>query len=711
MKTFVIADISPLEVVTLCIVAALLILALLIQLARRRRAEQRLHPAQEAGRVSAEEGHHLLAAMVESANDAIIGFTPDRMIFSWNPSAEKLFGYSAEEAVGQDVSIILPPDRSQEMERLFSIAHAGRTVDQFETVRRRKDGNLVDVSISVSPIRDERGKIIGAAGIIRDISQRKLTEERLSLLQTITIEVAAARDMSSALEVVLRRVCEKTGWALGQAWVPRQDGMVLDCSQAWFSGVDGLEKFRATSEGVSFPPGVGLPGRVWASKQASWIFDVTQDANFPRADMAEEVGLKAALAIPILSGDEVLAVIEFFLRQPRGRDEQLVQVIATIAAELGLVMERKQAEESLMWEKSFCDTTIDSLPGVFYHYNDEGRFLRWNKNFERVTGYSHEEIAGMHPLDFFSGDDKQLIATRIGEVFTTGEGSAEAGLVCKDGRAIQYFFTGRRVLFEGKAYLIGMGIDITERMRAEEELRRTQAELAHVSRVTTMGELAASIAHEVNQPLGTIVGNADICLHWLADDHPDLGQVREALADIASEGHRASEVIARIRALIKQSAPQKTLLDFNEVVHEVLGLIGHEVQWKQVTLRAELDGGLPLVHGDRVQLQQVLLNLMMNGIEAMSGIEGRARELRVMTSSGEDNEVVTAVCDTGVGLKPQEAERVFKAFHTTKPGGMGMGLAISRSIIDGHGGRLWATANDGPGATFQFTLPAGNEGG
>ena len=185
------------------------------------------------------------------------------------------------------------------------------------------------------------------------------------------------------------------------------------------------------------------------------------------------------------------------------------------------------------------------------------------------------------------------------------------------------------------------------RKRAEEELRRTQAELAHVSRVTTMGELAASIAHEVNQPLGAIVGNADICLHWLSNGQPDLGAVREALSDIVKDGHRASEVIARVRALARKSAPHKAPLDLNEVVGEVLALVGHEAQRRQVRLCAEPGAGLPSVDGDRVQLQQVLLNLVMNGIEAMAGVEGRARELTVATGRCEGGEVLVAVRDCG----------------------------------------------------------------
>jgi signal transduction histidine kinase len=225
----------------------------------------------------------------------------------------------------------------------------------------------------------------------------------------------------------------------------------------------------------------------------------------------------------------------------------------------------------------------------------------------------------------------------------------------------------------------------------------------------TMGELAASIAHEVNQPLGAIVGNADICLNWLANGRPDLDQLREALADISNDGHRASEVIARIRSLVKKSAPQKTMLDLNEVVGEVLALVRHEAQRKQVALNAELHAELPRVHGDRVQLQQVLLNLTMNAIEAMSGVEGRQRQLTVKTVRSDGNEASVAVQDNGVGITPSATEQLFKPFHTTKTEGMGMGLAICRSIIQAHGGYLWAEPNAGPGATFQFTLPPDGE--
>ena len=243
-----------------------------------------------------------------------------------------------------------------------------------------------------------------------------------------------------------------------------------------------------------------------------------------------------------------------------------------------------------------------------------------------------------------------------------------------------------------------------EQRHAEETLRRSQAELAHVARVMTMGELAASIAHEVNQPLSAIVNNGSAALRWLAADTPDLAEAREAVRDIVRDGKRAGEIIARIRALLRKTDTEKERLDINQTVQEVVALTRKETAVKGVTLRSELAAGLPPVWGDRVQLQQVILNLIMNGAEAMAAVSGRPRELLIGSRRHESDRVLVAVRDSGVGIDPEHRERIFDAFYTTKAQGLGMGLAISRSIVEDHGGRLWAMPNDGPGATFQFTL-------
>jgi signal transduction histidine kinase len=248
-----------------------------------------------------------------------------------------------------------------------------------------------------------------------------------------------------------------------------------------------------------------------------------------------------------------------------------------------------------------------------------------------------------------------------------------------------------------------------ERKRAAEALDKAQAELAHVTRVMTMGELVASIAHEVNQPLGAIVTNGQACLRLLSREPPNVDKSREVIERMVGDGMRASEVIKRIRALLKKTAPEKALLNINETIQEVVVMANSEAHRSKVTLLTELAAGLPPVVGDRVQLQQVILNLILNGRDAMSGVEGQPGELLISSRKTRPDEVLVAVRDCGAGLDPQDAERIFDPFFTTKSEGMGLGLSISRTIIEAHGGRLWATPNDGKGATIQFILPANSE--
>jgi len=243
-----------------------------------------------------------------------------------------------------------------------------------------------------------------------------------------------------------------------------------------------------------------------------------------------------------------------------------------------------------------------------------------------------------------------------------------------------------------------------ERKHAEEALHQAQADLSRVSRVTTMGELTASLAHEVNQPIAAAVTNANTCLRWLTREQPDVEEARAAAMRIVKDGTRAAEIIKRTRLLFKKGTPQRESVDVNEVVREMIVLLRSEAARYNISVRTELAADLPRVMGDRVQLQQVLMNLIVNGIDAMKEIDG-ARELAVKSQRTEKEEVLVSVSDTGVGLPPQQADQIFNAFFTTKPHGTGMGLRISRSIVEAHGGRLWAADNPPRGASFHFALP------
>ena len=350
---------------------------------------------------------------------------------------------------------------------------------------------------------------------------------------------------------------------------------------------------------------------------------------------------------------------------------------------------------------------IDTIPGLVWSALPDGSAEFLNQRWLEYTGLSMKEgldwggKIAVHPEDLARFMDEWRAALAEGKPLET-----EARLRRADGE-YRWLLIRAVPLRDETGKIVkwyGASADIEDRKRAEETLRKAQAELAHVMRVTTMGELAASIAHEVNQPLSAIVNNSSACLRWLASEEPNLDEARDAARRIIRDGNRAGEVINRIRGLLRKTDTGKARLDINLTIREVVTLTRNEATGKGVAIRMELAAGLPPVLGDRVQLQQVILNLILNGIEAMASVTDRPRELLISSRQHESDKALVAVRDSGVGLGGKDLEKIFDAFYTTKSKGMGMGLAISRSIVEDHGGQLWAAPNEGPGATFQFTL-------
>ncbi|MQW90507.1 PAS domain S-box protein [Sinorhizobium saheli] len=381
------------------------------------------------------------------------------------------------------------------------------------------------------------------------------------------------------------------------------------------------------------------------------------------------------------------------------------------------VTERKRAEDAARRSEDELRQVIETVPAMVWTALPDGRVDFINRRVQEFTGLSLAGTsgAGWEPEGRFHPDDVEQYRSKWRASLATGHPFEAEVRICRaaDGE-YRWWLESAVPLRDEHGNILkwyGFLVDIEDRKRAEEALQRTQAELAHITRVTTISALTSSIAHEVNQPLAAVVTNANAALRWLAGSPPDIGEARETLARIVRDGHRASEVIGRVRALLKKTATVTTAVDLNGLIEDSVALVRGEVRSHRILVRTELAQDLPPVEGDRVQLQQVLLNLVMNGIESMKKVTDRPRELLIRSGRDASGCVLVAVQDAGVGLEAQDAERVFEAFYTTKAEGLGMGLAICRSIIEAHGGRLWAEAKEPWGALFQFTLPPVSDDG
>jgi PAS domain S-box-containing protein len=596
------------------------------------------------------------------------------------------------------------------------------------------------------------------------------------------------------------------------------------------------------------PIGAGPTGLTIRSGAPHVVGDALVDPAYAHwRDRGARYGIRSTVDVPLRRDGQVIGALVIHASQPNAFGSQELNLFERLGDQLAVAISaeearqrlaavdaaRRHAEEATRRERDFSDSVIKSLPGVFYVCDQQDRFLRWNDNFERVLGRTASEISAMRLTDFFNGEDKARVRLAIDEVFLHGNAAVEADLISKDGREIPYYFTGVADTIGDGRCLLGVGVDLTERRKAqaggresearyrtlfdyapagiliadsegryldanpsicrmlgydldeligadatdivdeaerehiapalhavkttasyheewvfrrrdgstfpgevvatimphgavmamvrditerheadaqrreaESAMRDMQGQLARFGRLSMLGEFAATIAHEVNQPLAAIMTNCDASLRWLAADPPSLDKAREAMSRAIRDADRAREVVKRTHGFAIRGEPDFADIALDDVIREIILMTSKEQQKARVTVVKDLVAGRSKVRGSRIELQQVVLNLFLNSIEAMQMTTERDRVLTVRTDVEPAGAVRVSVQDTGAGFDAATAERLFEQFFTTKPGGTGLGLRISRSIVEAHGGRLWATRLVPHGALFQFTVPA-----
>ena len=517
--------------------------------------------------------------------------------------------------------------------------------------------------------------------------------------------IFAGAPLPEVLTIIARLVEAQGKGMYCTIWLLDREGKYVRCATA-----PSLPGFIAHWDRTPVGPDGACCGTAVYRREPVYVTDIRSDPLWDSyRHLVEPYGVRAVWARPLFSSEgKALGTFAILYREvgsPSATDLQLIENASHI---VGIAIERHINEEELRRSEAFlAEAQRLSLTGSFSWRLDTDE-ITFSEELYRIFEFDYdapvtlEQIVGrLHPEDIPLLSEKMDLARR-----NINDHDYAIRLRMPDGR-VKYLRTKSYGIRDrdGRLEHVGAIQDATEHRLSEEALAKVSSELAHVARVTSLGALAASIAHEVSQPLSGIITNACTGLRMLAADPPNVDGARETVRRTIRDGNRASEVITRLRALFSKKEATIESVDLNEATREVIALSLSELQRNRVILRTELASDLPVVKGDRVQLQQVVLNLLRNASDAMSAVNDRPRHMVITTEREEGDRVRLTVQDAGVGLDPQAMDRLFEAFYTTKNDGMGMGLSISRSIIERHHGRLWAAPNDGPGATFSFSIP------
>jgi PAS domain S-box-containing protein len=670
-------------------------------------------PDSEATPVSEQVARRSAKALREVVNSIpanVWSAAADGTVDFINERWRELTGLPSQRAMGWNwEAVVHLEDRTRFAAAWRAALQSGQPMESEVRVRTA-DGTYRWLFVRNVPMRDDQGNIVRWYGTGVDIEDRKRAEGVLAGEKRILEMVAKGDPLRQILEGLCRLVEENATGVLASI-------LLLEGNCLRHGAAPSLPKaYTDAIDGATIGPVAGSCGTAAYFGKQIIVEDIATDPLWADyRSLALPHSLRACWSTPVISSQgKVMATFAMYYREarsPGAGDREIIEQIthlAGIAIERNLTQDRLRRSESYLAEAQRLTQT-----GSWAFYPGSGKAAYWSEEMFRIWGF--DRLQGMpdaptawqriHPEDL--GRMKERLESVLrGEI--KSDFLEEHRIVLPDGAVKHIEAIGHAVLGPSGEVVeyVGTCVDVTERKRAAEErdrLHHLQAQLAHVNRLTTMGELTASLAHEINQPITAAAANASACVLWLARENPELEEARAAAGRIVEDAKRAAEIVSRTRLLFKKGAAQREPVDVNEVVEQMVTLLRNEAARYGVSIRTELGTELPPVPGDRVQLQQVLMNLMMNGIDAMKSSDG-SRELTLTTARDDVDQLMVAVRDTGAGL-PEQVDRIFDAFFTTKPHGTGMGLAISRTIVEAHGGRLSAAPNDGRGAVFQFTLP------
>jgi len=646
--------------------------------------------------------------IVDSIPTPVAVTTPSGEIEGVNQPALEYFDKTLEELKGWKASDVIHPDDLQHTIDAMIRAHETGQAFNVESRHRRADGIYVWFNVLGLPLRDTEGEILCWFHLLIDIDARKRAEAQLAGEKRLLEMVASNCPLTDVLTALCKFVEDTSSDCYCGVYLIDWSG-----SKFRIGAVPSLPAtFNDPVDGLTVSPQVGPCGVAALTKTQVIATDLESDPLWQSSairPLALAHGLRSHWSTPIYAQDgRVLGTFAIFNREPASPTQIQQDLITQVTHIASIAIERALSEAALKRSEAFLAEAQHLSRIGSFAWRMATNEITWSEQLYRIFEFDPQvtvtlELIGtrVHPEDLTLLQDMIERASSAASDF-----QYEHRLLMPDHSVKYLHMTAHGALNEdGELEYIGAVQDVTNRQLSEEALGKARSELAHVARVMSLGALTASIAHEVNQPLSGIITNANTCLRMLAADPPNVDGARETARRTIRDGDRAAAVITRLRALFSKKDATIESVDLNEATREVIALSLSELQRNRVILRSELADNLPPVAGDRVQLQQVILNLVRNASDAMSGVDDRQRQLLIQTEPDEGGQVRLSVHDAGVGFNPQVMDRLFDSFYTTKNDGMGIGLSVSRSIIASHHGRLWATLHEGPGATFSFSIP------